>query len=53
MCLGIPMQVPEGAFVRAALEIDAACESDLERRTRWLAASLDPCVALRLEIGHA
>jgi len=44
---------PRGAFARGALAIEADGEAELERRTRRLAASLDPCVALRLEIGHA
>ena len=41
MCLGIPMQVA----VPSAWRGGGAGPS--------LAASLDPCVALRLEIGHA
>jgi hypothetical protein len=44
---------PAGAFARGVLAIDAGSEAELDRRARWLAASLDPCVALRLEIGHA
>jgi hypothetical protein len=44
---------PRGAFARGALAIEADSEAELERRARRLAASLDPCVALRLEIGHA
>jgi uptake hydrogenase large subunit len=44
---------PAGAFAHGALAIEAASEAELDRRARWLAASLDPCVALRLEIGHA
>ncbi len=44
---------PRGAFVHDALAIEAGSEDDVERRARRLAASLDPCVALRLEIDHA
>jgi hypothetical protein len=44
---------PRGAFARGALAIEAGGEAELERRARRLAASLDPCVALRLEIGRA
>ncbi len=44
---------PEGAFARGARSIEAADGEGLEREVRWLVASLDPCVAVRLEAGHA
>ncbi len=44
---------PEGAFARGALSLDAADATRLEGDVRWLVASLDPCVAVRYEAGHA
>ncbi len=44
---------PEGAFSRGALGLAAGDAPGLERRVRWLVASLDPCVGVRYEAGHA
>jgi hypothetical protein len=44
---------PEGAFARGALSLGADDAARLEDEVRWLVASLDPCVAVRYEAGHA
>ncbi len=44
---------PRGAFARGALGIAAPDEAGIAERVRWLVASLDPCVGVRLEVGHA
>ena len=44
---------PAGAFAKGALGLDASDGERLEREARWLVASLDPCVAVRYEAGHA
>lgn len=44
---------PEGAFTRGAMGLHAASAPRLERDVRWLVASLDPCVGVRYEAGHA
>ena len=44
---------PEGAFARGALGLAAGDGARLERELRWLIASLDPCVGVRFEAGHA
>lgn len=43
---------PDGAFVHGALKVEGGDEQVLGRVKR-LAASLDPCVAMRCEITHA
>jgi Ni,Fe-hydrogenase I large subunit len=44
---------PEGAFSRGAEALDAADPAALEADVRRLVASLDPCVGVRYEAGHA
>jgi hypothetical protein len=44
---------PSGAFARGAKGLAAGDAVQLERCVRWLVASLDPCVGVRLEVGHA
>jgi hypothetical protein len=44
---------PEGAMARGALGLAAASDAEVEERLGWLVASLDPCAAWRVEIGHA
>jgi uptake hydrogenase large subunit len=44
---------PEGAFTCGALGLAAGDPARLERDVRWLVASLDPCVGVRYEAGHA
>lgn len=44
---------PQGAFARGALGLAADDAAELERGVRWLVASLDPCIAVRYEAGHA
>ena len=44
---------PEGAFARGAMAIPADDAARLESDVRWLVASLDPCVGVRYEAGHA
>ena len=44
---------PQGALAAATLGVRETNPADLARRTEWLLQSLDPCVAYRLEIGHA
>ena len=44
---------PAGAFAKGALALDASDGERLEHEARWLVASLDPCVAVRYEAGHA
>ncbi|MDH5264973.1 MAG: hypothetical protein OEX21_09515 [Betaproteobacteria bacterium] len=43
----------EGAFARGAMTIPAGDAAQLESDVRWLVASLDPCVGVRYEAGHA
>jgi uptake hydrogenase large subunit len=44
---------PEGAFAHGAMAIPAGDAAQLESDVRWLVASLDPCVGVRYEAGHA
>jgi hypothetical protein len=44
---------PDGAFTRGAMALAADDGAKLERELRWLVASLDPCVSVRFEAGHA
>jgi uptake hydrogenase large subunit len=44
---------PRGAFVRGALGLAPDTREDLERDASRIVASLDPCVAWRVEVGHA
>jgi hypothetical protein len=44
---------PQGALAAATIGADGTNSADLARRTEWLLQSLDPCVAYRLEVGHA
>jgi hypothetical protein len=44
---------PEGAFARGAMAIPAGDATQLESDVRWLVSTLDPCVAVRYEAGHA
>jgi hypothetical protein len=44
---------PDGAFTRGAVGLPADDAARLEGDLRWLVASLDPCVAVRYEAGHA
>lgn len=44
---------PDGAFARGAQGLPAGGASQLERDVRRLVASLDPCVGVRYEAGHA
>jgi Ni,Fe-hydrogenase I large subunit len=44
---------PEGAFVRGIAGMAARDAAEAERRTVLAAQTLDPCVALRIEVGHA
>ena len=44
---------PRGAFAAGLAGAYAASEIDLRRRAHWLAQSLDPCVAYRVEIADA
>jgi hypothetical protein len=44
---------PEGAFARGAMAIPADDAAQLESDVRWLVSTLDPCVAVRYEAGHA
>ncbi len=44
---------PRGAFVNGALGLSSESPRELEGQVRRLAASLDPCVAWRVEVGHA
>jgi len=44
---------PEGAFARGAMAIPAGDAARLESDVRWLVSTLDPCVAVRYEAGHA
>jgi hypothetical protein len=44
---------PNGPFVGALTGAEMTDAESLERRTRLLAQALDPCVAYRIEVGHA
>jgi Ni,Fe-hydrogenase I large subunit len=44
---------PDGAFTQGAMALAADDTARLEREVRWLVASLDPCVGVRYEAGHA
>lgn len=44
---------PRGPFVRGALGLEPATPEALELQANWIVASLDPCVAWRVEVGHA
>jgi Ni,Fe-hydrogenase I large subunit len=44
---------PHGALVRGLVDTGATDPADLLRRARLDVHSLDPCVACRVEIGHA
>ncbi len=44
---------PDGALVRGLTGTTSTDQSDLLRRARLDVHSLDPCVACRVEIGHA
>lgn len=44
---------PQGPFVGALAGAEMPDAASLDRRTRLLAQALDPCVAYRIEVGHA
>ena len=44
---------PDGALVRGLRTIVADDGATLEQRTRLAVQALDPCVAFRIEVGHA
>ncbi|HSO07614.1 MAG TPA: nickel-dependent hydrogenase large subunit [Pelomicrobium sp.] len=44
---------PDGPFVGALAGVEMADAAALDRRARLLAQALDPCVAYRIEVGHA
>jgi hypothetical protein len=44
---------PRGPFVRGALGLAPDTPELLRQQANWLVASLDPCVAWRVEVGHA
>lgn len=44
---------PAGAFSLGAMALAADDGARLESQVRWLVASLDPCVGVRYEAGHA
>jgi Ni,Fe-hydrogenase I large subunit len=44
---------PRGPFVRGALGLAPATPEALRLQANWIVASLDPCVAWRLEVGRA
>jgi Ni,Fe-hydrogenase I large subunit len=44
---------PRGAFVNGAMGLAADTPQALRHQASWLVASLDPCVAWRVEVGHA
>jgi len=44
---------PDGALVRGLRTIVADDGEDLEQRMRLAVQALDPCVAFRIEVGHA
>jgi len=44
---------PQGAFPRALLALEADDDASLEWKARLTAQALDPCVACRIEVGHA
>jgi Ni,Fe-hydrogenase I large subunit len=44
---------PRGAFVRGALALRTGKREAVRRDASRIVASLDPCVAWRVEVGHA
>lgn len=44
---------PRGPFVRGALGLAPATPEALQLQANWIVASLDPCVAWRVEVGRA
>ena len=44
---------PAGALVRGLAGMAAADRDEIERRAALVAQALDPCVGLRIEVGHA
>jgi uptake hydrogenase large subunit len=44
---------PDGALVRGLCGLAADDEMELEQRARVAVQALDPCVACRIEVGHA
>ncbi len=44
---------PQGALAAGVLGMRETGAGELRRRAEWLAQSLDPCVAWRLEVEHA
>jgi len=44
---------PQGALPRALLGLEADDDPSLEWKARLTAQALDPCVACRIEVGHA
>ncbi|HEX7273560.1 MAG TPA: nickel-dependent hydrogenase large subunit, partial [Casimicrobiaceae bacterium] len=44
---------PQGALPRALLALEADDDASLEWKARLTAQALDPCVACRIEVGHA
>jgi hypothetical protein len=44
---------PEGALARGLEDTEAEDVSSLERKARLAVQALDPCVAFRIEVGHA
>jgi hypothetical protein len=44
---------PRGPFVRGVLGLAPSTPEELERDANRIVASLDPCVAWRVEVGHA
>jgi coenzyme F420-reducing hydrogenase alpha subunit len=44
---------PNGPFVESIRGVETTRPDALERRARLLAQALDPCVAYRIEVGHA
>ena len=44
---------PCGALAAGLRGLPVTNEAQLRRRASWLIGALDPCVAWRLEIGHA
>ena len=44
---------PDGALVRGLRTMVADDDETLEQRARLAVQALDPCVAFRIEVGHA
>jgi Ni,Fe-hydrogenase I large subunit len=44
---------PEGALVRGLVGIEARDDAGLVRSAQLVVQALDPCVACRVEVGHA